>query len=174
MRLSFVTLALFVIFNIEGTWVNWMIPAEWQARVVVSPHLVLVAVLFIGIFMNRHYALLFGAGFGLLHDIVYYGPTIGPFCMAMGAVGYLAGLFRFRPQGNILTSLFVVAVCEFVFEWLLYGVYRVLDITLITPDRVFLEQILPSTLINLLFALLIYVPARRFLERVGAAKVREQ
>jgi rod shape-determining protein MreD len=174
MKLSRVTLILLLFFILEGTWMNWILPAEWQSRVVVSPHLVLVLIILIGIFLDRHTALLMGAGFGLMHDIVYYGPMLGTYCLAMAVVGYLAGLFRFRPQGNILTSLFVVAVCEFVFEWLIYGVYRVMEVTHLNPERVFLQQILPSILINLLFALFVYIPTRNLLERVKSARIRTE
>ncbi|WP_040950130.1 rod shape-determining protein MreD [Gorillibacterium massiliense] len=174
MQLSKLTLILMFFFLIEGTWLNWMIPVEWQSSIVVSPHLVMVLVCYIGIFLGRRTGLVFGLGFGLLHDIVYYGPMIGTFCMAMGVVGYLAGMFRFKPQGNILTSLFVVAVSEFTFEWLIYGIYRVLAVTRLTPERVFLQQILPSIFINLLFALLIYIPVRNLLERVKAQRVRTE
>ncbi|WJH32544.1 rod shape-determining protein MreD [Paenibacillus aurantius] len=162
------TLVLFVLFLIEGTWLKWIIPPEWQENVIVAPHLLLTAVLLIGIYVNRHTALLYGAGFGLLHDIVYYGPMIGPYCLCMGLLGYAAGLISFRSYSSILTSMFLVTVGNFAFEWLIYGIYRVFQVIHTDVNRIFLYQMLPSILINLLFALVIYVPMRRLLEKVKA------
>lgn len=174
MRFTRLTLLLFGIFLLEGTWLNWLIPGDWQSRVLVAPHLVLVAVFFIGLYLDRKTAALYGLCFGLLHDIVYIGPMIGVYCFATGLMGYLAGWFPLRSHGNILTSLFFMAVGSFAFEWFIYGIYRVFEITHVGVYRAFLYHMLPSVLMNLLFALIVYVPVRKLLEKVKAVGRAEE
>lgn len=168
------TLLLLLLFVLEGTVMKWIIPPSWQLQVVVSPHLVLVAVMFIGIYLNKSWGLAYGLGFGLLHDIVYYGPMLGVYCMAMGAVGYLSGIIPFRSQANIMTSLFIVVTGSLLFEWIIYGIYRVAQIRLIDPQWAFMHIMLPTVFINLLFALVIYVPMRRWLYNIRKLQKREK
>ncbi|MCL6456480.1 MAG: rod shape-determining protein MreD [Gorillibacterium sp.] len=165
MRKSAIISSMLLLFIIEGTWMNWLIPAAWQTGVIVSPHLVMIVIIFIGIYWDPRAGLLFGLGFGLLHDIVFYGPMIGTYCMGFGLVGYAAGLFPFRSQSNILTTLFIVAIGEFSFEWLIYGIYRLMAVVQTSPQRIFLFHIMPSILINLFVALILYIPLRRLFER---------
>ncbi|WP_438434353.1 rod shape-determining protein MreD [Gorillibacterium sp. sgz500922] len=175
MRRSLLVLIMLAVFLIEGTWVNWLLPADWQSRILVAPHLVLLLVIFIGVYWNRHYGLFFGLGFGLLHDIVFYGPMIGTFCFGYGLVGYAAGLFPFRTERNILTTLFIVAAGNFGFEWLIYGIYRLMNVIHTRPEWSFLHHILPSIAANLLVAIVFYVPLRKLMERVRRPlQVKEQ
>lgn len=167
-------LLLFFFFLLEGTWLQWLIPPEWQSRIVVVPHLVLTAVLLIGIYVNRYQALVYGFAFGMLHDIVYYGPMLGVYALTMGIVGYGVGLAASRSTHNVLTGLFFVAVGHLLFEWILYGIYKVFQVTHLDVQRAFLDQMLPSILINLLLTLILYVPFRKLLERVKASAQREE
>jgi rod shape-determining protein MreD len=163
------------LFLLEGTVLKWVIPTVWQGNVAVSTHFSLVVILFVGLFYNRHLSLFYGLGIGLLHDIVYYGPTmIGTYSFSMGVVGYLAGLASTRSRPNILYSMFVVTMSNFLFEAIIYGLYRLFQVTRDTPQWMFFHIMLPSVLINLLFALLVYVPLRKWLEEMASQTVKEE
>lgn len=174
MRKSPIIGVMLLLFIVEGTWMNWLLPAAWQSDVVVSPHPVMIVIIFLGIYWSPLAGLFFGLAFGMLHDIVFYGPMLGTYCMGFGMVGFLAGLFPFRTQSNILTTLFIVALGEFSFEWLIYGIYRLMNIIHTSPQRVFLFHIMPSILINLFVALLLYIPLRRLFERARLPLVVEE
>lgn len=161
-------------FLLEGSVLKFIIPTVWQADVGVSTHFTLVMIMFVSLYANRYAALFYGLGFGLLHDVVYYGPTmIGSYSFAMGAVGYLAGLAVSRPKPNILYSMFVITVGNLLFEVIIYGLYRLFQLTRDTPQWMFFHIMLPSVLINLLFALLVYVPLRKWLEDLASQAVKE-
>ncbi|GIP31365.1 rod shape-determining protein MreD [Paenibacillus sp. J2TS4] len=168
------TLLLLLLFLLEGTVAKWIIPPSWQLQVVVTPHLTLVAIMFIGIYLNKRLGLAYGLGFGLLHDIVYYGPMIGTYCMTMGVIGYLSGYIPFRSQANIMTSLFLVVSGNLLFEWMIYGIYRVTQIRHMDPQWAFMNIMLPTILVNLLFALMIYVPMRKMLDHIRKIQKREK
>lgn len=162
------------VFILEGTLLKWITPAVWQGNVAVSTNFTMVIVIFIGLYLNRYYALLYGLGFGLLHDIVYYGPTmIGTYAFAMGLIGYFSGILTTRPRVNIFYSMFMITTSNFLFQALIYTLYRLFQITRDNPEWVFFHVMLPSVLINLLFALLVYVPLRKWLENMANNVIKE-
>jgi rod shape-determining protein MreD len=171
---SVVTLILFGLFLLESTLLQWMIPSAWQGQVKVVPHLVLIGVIFTGLYLHRYTAMLYGLFFGLVHDIVHYGPMIGPYCFIFGAIGYLSGSAGNRLYPNMMNGIFIVAAGNFLFEWFIYAIYHLFRVTHDRIEHVFPYIMLPSILINLLFALLMYVPARRLLERVQASSARDE
>lgn len=174
MRQWMLSLLLVSLFLLEGTVLKWIVPSVWQGNVAVSTHFTLIVVLFSGLYLNRHLALAYGLLIGLLYDIVYYGPTmIGTYSFAMGIIGYLAGLVSFRSRSSMVYSMFVITVGNFLFEAIIYGLYRLFQITRDTPQWMFFHIMLPSVLINLLFALLVYVPLRKWLEDMAAQTVKE-
>jgi rod shape-determining protein MreD len=171
---SRLTLLLYIAFLLEDTILKWIIPVSWQTQVHVSPHLTLVVILFIGVYIHRYWSLAFGLSFGMLHDIAHYGPMIGTYSFAAGLAGYLIGLFCSRMENDVLTAMFWVVTGNLIFEWVVYGIYRVFRITEISVQWAFLHEMLPSVLINLLLALLMYVPLRKWLDTVRLGIRKEE
>ncbi|MBE1443471.1 rod shape-determining protein MreD [Paenibacillus sp. OAS669] len=149
---------------LEGTLFQWLIPGVWQSRVFVAPHFMLVIVLYIGLYVNRHTALWYGLIFGFLQDLLYYSPMLGPISFAMGLTGYLAGLTHRRLYSNIIVSMLVIALGNLFYEAIVYGLYRLFQTMHLDLQWAFFHQMLPSTLFNLLFALIVYVPVRKLFE----------
>jgi rod shape-determining protein MreD len=163
---------LYVLFLIEGTVMPLIIPSAWQSRIEVAPHFMFVIILFISIYLSRHWALAYGLAFGMLHDIVYYGPMLGTYTFGLGLVGYLIGLISHRSKANVMMSMILILVGNFLLELIFYGIYRVFQITQLSIGFALTHQVLPSLLINLLFAILVYVPIRKLLENIEANIVR--
>jgi len=164
---------LLLVFMLEGTLLQLLVPAIWQSKVMVSPQLILIAVLYISVFLGRHRGALYGLGFGMLHDIVYYGPMLGTFAFGMGLSAYLVGWLAQRTRGGLLSSLLLIAFGNLVFLWTHYGIYRVFQITHNEVEQTFLYQMVPSLLVDLLIALAIYVPMRKLLEPLAFPQAAE-
>jgi rod shape-determining protein MreD len=159
---------LIVIFILQGTIVTWLIPAGWQSNeLYVAPHFTLIFVLFIGLFVHRHTALVYGLVFGLLQDFIYYGHMLGVYSFGMGLTGYLAGLVQKRQPNVLFYNLLIVGISQVIFEGINYGLNRLFKTTDIDLKFALFHYMLPSVLFNLLFALLIYVPARKILEKIA-------
>lgn len=165
---------LYVLFLLEGTVIPLMFPSGWLSRMDVSTHLTFVVILFFAIYVSRHWAFAFGLAFGMLHDIVYYGPMLGTYAFAMGLISYLIGLLSFYSKGNMVTSLLLILLGNFLLEAIIYGIYSVFQITQISIHFALTYHIIPSLIINLLFAILIYVPLRKLLENIVATREREE
>ncbi|SFK69823.1 rod shape-determining protein MreD [Paenibacillus sp. 1_12] len=163
-------LILLALFILEGTILQWIIPSVWQSKIYVAPHFIVVIVIYIGLYVNRHTALIYGLIFGLLQDFIYYSPMLGPISFAMGLTGYLAGLMHRRLHSNIIVSMLVMALGNLFFDSMIYGLYKLFQINHLDLQWVFFHQMLPTMLINLLFALLVYVPVRKLFESMQTAK----
>lgn len=175
MRRYRITIGLFILFLLEGTIIGWLIPPAWQSTVLVAPHVVLVGVLFCALYKNRYQGLAYGLAFGFLQDFIYYGHALGVYSFSMGLVGYISGLlFRFSTRG-IIICLLATVVGSFVYDSLLYGIYRYfLRVVHVGYEWTFLHQILPSMMITALIALLLYMPVRRWLEDAEAEREAEE
>jgi len=106
MRRTWITLIIFVLFLLEGSVLPWLLPDVWLGRVYVSPHFAFVFILYVTLYLSRHLALAYGLGFGLLKDIVFFGPMIGTLSFTMGLSAYLIGLGFHRPKIRLASTLF--------------------------------------------------------------------
>lgn len=165
MRRFAVFLGLLLLFLLEGTLMEWVIPDSWQNRVMIAPHLVLTGVVLAAIFINRYQGLAYALFFGFLQDFIYYGHALGVYSFCMGLVGYLSGSLLRRAHKGIAVSLMAVAIASLAYDSLLYAIYYFfLRVTTVDFEWMFLHFILPSMLFNTLLATLLYVPARKWLE----------
>ncbi|HEY0829305.1 MAG TPA: rod shape-determining protein MreD [Bacilli bacterium] len=158
---------LILLFLLEGTMIPWLIPEVWSTHVQVAPHFITVTILYMAIFMNRYYALVFGLIFGLLQDIIYFGHTVGLQSFSMGLTGYLIGLIFRSAHLSMFSALSAIFVGIFTYEGIVYALYRLFRIVEFSFSWALMQIVLPSLVINLLFALLIYIPARNYLEGIG-------
>lgn len=168
MKRHYTWLLLLGLLLLQGAVMPWVLPASWQSVTYVVPHFTLTAVLFLGLFAGRHAALVYGIIFGLLQDFLFYGTMLGVYSFGLGLTGYLAGLTQRRLPGGLLYSMAIVGLGQFLFDSINYGLNRLFNITRWSFDQALTLQMLPSLLFNLAFALLIYVPARKLLERAKA------
>lgn len=163
---------LLLLFLLQTTLIFWLLPGNWADRL--SPHLVMIGVLFAALFVSRHYALVLGLCFGLLHDVMYYGHMIGIYTFVHGLIGYFSGLALVRKHMTFFYIGMVVALGSFVFDTfvaLIYMLFRVVD----EPFKwALLHHILPSVFFNLFLYTTLYVPLRTFVEKIGTSKQEEE
>lgn len=161
---QFITaLILLGLFIAEGSILPWLIPTDWQTRLI--PHLVYIMVLFISVYDSRHKALTLGLIFGLLHDVVYYGAMIGPYSFAMGFTAYLIGLI-FKPSRTPLPfMLFAVLIGSFSLDSILFGIYKLFELDHERYSWALIHHILPNMIAHFILGLVAYVPLRTYLEK---------
>jgi rod shape-determining protein MreD len=151
-----------VLIIIENSVVPWLIPSGWSERLL--PHISFILTLFVAGFAGRHSAFFVGLGFGLLQDMLFYGHLIGPYGFGMGLVGYLAGLVS-EQRTNITLGfiIWVVMIGSVMLDTIVYFIYKLFRLTSLEYAHAFYWQIAPTALLQLLIALLMYIPVRRFL-----------
>jgi rod shape-determining protein MreD len=99
---------------------------------------------------------------------------LGTYAFGLGLISYLIGLLSLYSKANMLTSMLLILSGNLLLELIVYGIYRFFQITHISFHFSMTYHILPSMLVNLLFAIIIYVPIRKLLANVGAAREREE
>ncbi|MEB3100376.1 rod shape-determining protein MreD [Ferviditalea candida] len=171
MRYPQTLLILLLFFLVEGSLFPWLLPSGWSGKAEISPHFVLIGIIYIAIYRNRHAALVYGLLFGFLQDLIYYGHMLGVHSFSMGLLGYLVGLSFARKRSSLLLTLSFTALAELAYGIMLYGIYRFFNVTDLPLTWILLKNIFPSLLLNLLFGLIIYVPARQFLE--GSLRMKQ-
>lgn len=153
---------MLLLFMLEGGLVPWLIPEGFGDRII--PHFIFVIVMYSALYGNRHQALMLGAGFGLLQDIVYYGHLIGGHAFIMGLIGYFAGVLLERKRPTVMMALTMIGFGCILYDTTLFYLYKVFRITDAAYAWALLNHILPSLFLQLAFALAVYIPVRRIFE----------
>jgi rod shape-determining protein MreD len=174
MKRHYIWLLCLLLFFIQSTWFNWILPVSWQSNVHVSPNLVFVLIMYIALYLGRHHAMVYGLIFGMLQDFMFYGHMLGVHSFAMGLTGYLLGLLQTRKPYFILNITLLIGLSYIFFESTIYGTYLVFNVTKMDYLYALSHNILPSALFNMMFALAIYVPIRKLLDNlISLKKVQE-
>ena len=158
-----VWLLIFILFVLEGTLIYWLIPSSWQNGLGLTSHFSLVAILYVTILRNRHVGLFFGLIFGIMHDIVYSSVMIGPHAFSMGLVAYFAGAIARRMKVTIASMLMTISFSILLYDAAIYALYRLFQVIASPISVVFIDYMIPTFLFNLLFAIVIYVPVRKWI-----------
>ncbi|WP_017726792.1 rod shape-determining protein MreD [Halalkalibacterium ligniniphilum] len=167
-------LILFGLLVLEGTLIQLFIPERFQADFIMVPRFIAVMLVFIGIFLGKSSALLYGIGFGLLYDVVYTN-ILGVYAFGFGLLGYSFALtYKWLQYSNVTQAglaIFAVALLEYY----QYGLFLIIGITEMEGMRFFQERLLPTLALNGAFAILTVYPMRRLLQYVKRmASLREK
>jgi rod shape-determining protein MreD len=171
MKMNRAVLGGIVLLLIETGVVPWLVPAAWSDRLV--PHLTFILTLYVACFAGRHWAFLFGLGFGLLGDLLYYGNLIGPYGFGMGLVGYAAGLALERRMPTFASVIGVTAIGSLGLNTIVFLIYRLFRLTQWSYGFAFYWYMVPSLLLEIFVALILYLPVRRLLFRQSASSGEE-
>jgi rod shape-determining protein MreD len=158
---SILAAVLFVFFLVETAIVPWVLPHGWLDFI--SLRFVLVGVFFIGLFLNRYFALVLGLIFGLIIDMTQYVYMFGLYTSMFGLAGYLCGLSARRHALHFTPAIVAIASGLFLFETTLYLIYTFYDRIDMSYLYALIRNILPTVIVNTGFAAFIYRPAERIL-----------
>jgi rod shape-determining protein MreD len=171
MRMNRAILLGIVLLLLENGVVPWLVPSAWSDRLV--PHLSFVLTVFVACYVGRHRAFLFGLGFGLLGDLLYYGHLIGPYGFGMGLIGYTTGLALERGVPSLGVVMGATAFGSAALSTIVYFIYRLFRLTQWSYGYAFYHYMAPSLLLEVLVALALYVPVRKWLLRTTGSSAEE-
>lgn len=162
-RMNRAIVATLILLLIQTSVLPWLVPSAWSGRLLL--HLPFVMTVFVALLGGRHRAFLFGLGFGLLEDMLFYGHMIGAYAFGMALFGYLIGLAFERKLNTLAFVLLLTGVGSGLLDMLVYFVYKLFSLTHLSASFVFYWQVLPTLLLHMLVALALYLPSRRYLVR---------
>jgi rod shape-determining protein MreD len=134
---------------------------DWE----IIPRFSMVMILFIAMYLNTTYGLLYGLGFGLLTDLLYT-DIIGVYLFSMAATAYIISVFSRYLFGNLIVTLFLSIIGVAILEFLVYGLNSLIGISNQPIDLFLFKRLLPTLILNGLFAILIYYPYVKQLTRI--------
>ncbi|NIK75967.1 rod shape-determining protein MreD [Paenibacillus castaneae] len=172
MSMNRIIAIMLLLFIIEGAVMPWIIPAGYGSRII--PHFMFVMVVFSALYSGRHRALFLGVSFGLLQDVVYFGHLLGVHSFVMGLIGYYTGVLLERRRATLMMAIAIIGFACILYDSLIFFVYKVFRITNETYAWALIDYILPSLFLQLAFALVVYVPVRRWFEAQSKAAPEKQ
>ena len=139
----------FIIYFLQENFFDWFTIAG------VMPNLFIIYILFIGIFSGKNQGMIYGAGIGLMLDILI-GDKIGIYAISLALVGLASGIFakNFSKDGR-MTIMLMVAALTFAFELLVYLLnYFILDMNL--EIFIFLRILIIEIIYNIILTIILY------------------
>ncbi len=150
-------------FLLEGTVFQYMNTDYYGSSISIYPHFVLGIIILISIYLGKKQALIWGLLFGLLYDIIF-GRVIGLYMIGMAGIGYFGGWFIqfFHPTFSLY--IIIQFIGQFAFEFYLFSMLRLYQLIQLPIEVALTHMIIPSTILNLLFAIFIFPLSRLLIE----------
>lgn len=138
-----------IIYILQSNFFSWFTIAG------VKPNLIIVFVLFIGLFTNEVYGLTFGVIFGLLLDI-FISKKIGVSAIMLGLTGILGAILdkNFSKDSKI-TILGMVMITTFLYEFISYIVNSMIFSYIWEPKQ-FLIKVIIEVIYNAILTIILY------------------
>lgn len=163
------TAAVLLLFILEGTVVQVMMPTAGETSWMAVPRFALVSTILIAMFLGRREGLYYGLAFGFLQDVLY-GDVIGIYMMSMTLAGYFSGLIVLLFQRGFGMVLVTCLLVLFGHEWLLYSLFRLFSMAPQDVQWIVTRQMLPTVILNGVFTLVIYFPLKQLFKSIEAKR----
>ena len=127
----------------------------------VLPNLIVIFILFIGLFANTTYGILFGAICGLILDLIY-GKCVGISAVMLCVVGYLGSYFdKNFSKDSRATIMFMVLGATLIFEVINYVLNYMLN-GMSTELINFIKILAIEIIYNLIIVIILYPMIQKF------------
>lgn len=153
MKKIFINIAIIIsfvfIYLLQANFFTWFKIAG------VSPNLFVILMLYIGLFMGRNSAIIYGAIFGMLIDI-FISRKLGITSIMLAGIGIIADLFdKNFSKDNRITVMTMVGVSTIMYEigaYMLNYVFLNINIEIFA----FIKILLIETIYNVILTIIIY------------------
>ncbi|AQX53609.1 rod shape-determining protein MreD [Priestia flexa] len=151
---------ILVIFMLESIFVNFvaMQPAfrDW----LLSPRFVLIALVFMTIYINRKQAMIFGIVFGFLYDIAFT-DVLGIYALGLPAVCYIVSQLIKIWQNNLLVVLLICLIAVAIIEFYVYGINTIIGVSDMLMGRFLAERFYATLILNAIFTVIFALPLQK-------------
>lgn len=148
-------LLLLLLFLLEGTLFPVLFPPGFQNDLWIHPHPVLMMIAYLSLYVGSRIGFMYGLLFGLFYDVAFSG-IFGLNLFIYGLLGSMIHSITYVVHRNLWISLTVAGIASIVLDLMLYGFHALFLLTSVPPDYLFLREVLPNSLINMLIALILY------------------
>ena len=153
MKKAFINIAIIIsfifIYLIQANFFTWFKIAG------IMPNLLVILMLYIGLFMGKIPAITYGIFFGLIVDI-FIGRKLGITSIMLAVIGVIADLFdKNFSKDNRITVMAMVAIITIIYEIGVYIIsYAILNIN--AEILAFIKILLIEAIYNVILTIIIY------------------
>ena len=169
MKKVYLPLILFAFVVFEGLAIN-LLPNEIAlSEYLVIAHWVLALLVYVAVYYDTEstlYSVFYAFIFGLLIDIIYTG-ILGVYMFSYGIVIYVIHGLQKLLQRNFYVLILLGAVAFLMADLLIYLMYSVVGITDMVWKEYLLQRLLPTTIANLVFFLILFPIFKKSIVRWG-------
>lgn len=155
MRQVIIAFVISLLFICEYSVVPILLPDGFQQIYNVNPHLTLIAIVMVSLYLGTKVGLIYGLIFGALFDLSS-ASIIGLYLFSYGLIGNLPGYMLRLLHRNIWLVLTSVGLASIFLDMVHFGLFRLFAYTSQDWSYVMIHQIIPSSLMNIFLALLLY------------------
>lgn len=148
-------LLLFLLFLSEGTLFPVLFPPGFMNDWWLHPRPVLMVVVYLSLYAGSRTGLIYGLIFGLFYDIAF-SNLFGVNLFVYGLLGGLIHGVTTVLHRNLWISLTMAGIASVTLDLMIYGLYSLYLLTDVSPSTLFLREVLPNGIINMLIALILY------------------
>ncbi len=156
------SLILFFLFVLEGSFFQVFAPELFGMEIDLVPRFIVVIIVIIGIYYGRPTAILYGICFGLLYDAVYT-EILGVYMFTFGLVGYIFSLEYRAIQNSYFYNLLICLLAVVCVEYFTYGFLYLFEVTTMSHVQFFSERLLSTVGLNLIFTLIVLYPMQKLI-----------
>jgi len=158
MKRLIIPLILFLFVVLEGVAID-LLPNRFIINdFLIVPHWVFIMLALVSIYYDTYdtlYAVIYGVIFGLLIDIVYTN-ILGVYMFAYPLAIYMIHILKRYFITNFILTMIMTMIGLLVVEWFIVFTYTLTGSIHIIVDSIFIDRILPTTIANMVFLLLMY------------------
>lgn len=158
MKRLIIPLILFLFVVLEGVAIDLLPDRFVLNNFLIVPHWVFIMLALVSIYYDTYdtfYAVVYGVIFGLLIDIVYTN-ILGVYMFAYPLAIYMIHVMKRYFITNFILTMVMTMIGLLIVEWFIVFAYTLTGSIHIVVDSTFFDRILPTTLANMVFLLLMY------------------
>lgn len=144
-------------------------PVWFGMELAVVPRFLLIVILFIVIYHDSIKGIYYAIIFGLLYDVMYT-DMIGVYLFTFALIAYLISQLMKYLHANLFVVFFVSLLGISSLEFLVYGLYWLIGLLDFQLDHLLYFRLLPTLTLNGLFILILFVPLRNLLVKMGTSQ----
>lgn len=134
---------------------------NWFTIAGVMPNILIILVLFIGLFTNKNLGAIYGMSIGIIVDLLT-SRTVGITAVVYGIVGWVAGVFdKNFSKDNRITIMFIVAATTAIAETAIF-ILGYLFVNQNINIWAYIKVLLIEVLYNIILSIILYPFIQRF------------
>ncbi|TYR82268.1 rod shape-determining protein MreD [Priestia megaterium] len=157
---------ILVIFMFESIFVNFFAMQPSLRDWLLSPRFVVVALVFMTVYLKPKQAMLYGVIFGFLYDIAFT-DVLGIYGLGLPAVCYIVSKLIKVVESNLLVVIFMCLLAVAIIEFYVYGINSIIHVSDMTIGRFLQERFYATIILNAVFALIFALPLQKCFQHLS-------